>query len=68
MSNDPSQSEEKATEYNIPSAQASKSCDVPYGGFRSWKEGRVTTLTSHVELNCSKLSSGDEREIESASS
>lgn len=41
-------------------------CEMPPGGYRAWGQGVVTQLTPHVEVNCSKLFSGDKLEVKKA--
>ena len=38
-------------------------CQVPPGGFKAWSEGVVTLLKPEVKVNCSRVISGDEKEI-----
>lgn len=39
-------------------------CEVPPGGFKAWGHGVVTMLAPQVAVNCSKILSGDETELE----
>ena len=38
-------------------------CHVPPGRFRAWNEGVVTLFKPEVKVNCSRVISGDEKEI-----
>ena len=42
----------------------SSRCKIPQGGFRGWETGVITTLEPHVPVNCSRVISGDELEVQ----
>ena len=39
-------------------------CELPVGGFKSWKDGVVTVVKPMIERNCTKIFAGDQREVE----
>ena len=38
-------------------------CELPVGGFKSWKDGVVTVVKPVIKRSCTKIFAGDQREI-----
>ena len=38
-------------------------CELPVGGFKSWKDGVVTVVKPVIERNCTKIFAGDQHEV-----
>ena len=52
-----------ATSNHTVTGRTDSVCELPVGGFKSWKDGVVTVVKPVIERNCTKIFAGDQQEV-----